>query len=177
MSRFLDGRGRIFGKVNLVDVLVVLVVIALLVFGVARIHGGSSTTVPLGVTFRVQQVRKDTVDHLLQARGTLKDDSGTVLGTVEKVTAQPSQEEVLSPLSGKLQVQKSPLFQDVDITVRARAVASGGVLPYRRRVYRRRQEVGPSGDTSLPGVGDRTKSVAAVGSVAGDGTESSLRCG
>ena len=128
MSRFLDERGRIFAKVNVVDIIAAVALIVLVMFGLTRIHSGSSATIPLGVTFRVQQVRKDTVNNLLQARGTLKDDSGTVLGTVEKVTAQPSEEEVLSPLTGKLQVQKSPLFQDVDITVRAKAVTSGGLI-------------------------------------------------
>ena len=105
MSRFLDERGRIFAKVNVVDIIAAVALIVLVMFGLTRIHSGSSATIPLGVTFRVQQVRKDTVNNLLQARGTLKDDSGTVLGTVEKVTAQPSEEEVLSPLTGKLQVR------------------------------------------------------------------------
>ena len=35
MSRFLDERGRIFGKVSVVDILVILVIIAVVAFAAA----------------------------------------------------------------------------------------------------------------------------------------------
>jgi hypothetical protein len=126
MSRFLDERGRIFGKVNVVDILVLLAVAALIVFAVARTQGTSSTTVPVQVTIRVELVRQVTVDRLLKATGTIKDDGGTTLGKVEKVSSQPSDEEILNPLTGKLEKQASPLYQDVDIVVASHAVFSGG---------------------------------------------------
>ena len=126
MSGFIDKQGRIFGKVNVVDIVIVLGLIALLAFAVDRMHHTSPASVSVRVTFRVQQVRKATVDKLRLAYGTVKDDSGRVLGTVEKVVAQPSEEEVLSPLTGKLEVQESPLFEDVDITVLAKTIASNG---------------------------------------------------
>jgi hypothetical protein len=129
MSRFLDERGRLFGKVNVVDFLVLLAVIALIVFAVGRIERPSSSTLPVQVTFRAQQVRQVTAAKLLAAHGTLKNDSGTILGKVVKVSAQPSQEEVLNRLTGKLEVQSSPLYQDVDIVISAHAVSPGG--PYR----------------------------------------------
>ncbi len=126
MSRFLDERGRIFGKVNVVDVLVLLAVIALIVFAVARTQGTNSTSVPIQVTFRAMLQRQPIVSQLLTAHGTLKDDSGTALGKIVTVTAQPSQEEVLNPLTGKLEMQLSPLYQDVDVTISAKAVGSSG---------------------------------------------------
>ncbi|HEY5528758.1 MAG TPA: DUF4330 domain-containing protein [Thermoleophilia bacterium] len=127
MSRFLDERGRIFGKVNVVDILVLLAVIALIVFAVVRTQGSSSPTVAAVVTFRVEQVRQATVDVLLAAHGTIRDDGGTTLGKVKSATAQPSQEEVVNPLTGKLETQPSPLYQDVDITVSGRVSTSGGL--------------------------------------------------
>ena len=57
MSRVLDERGRIFGKVNVVDLLVLVVVVALVVFAVTRTTGaggGSETTLPVRVTFTLQ---------------------------------------------------------------------------------------------------------------------------
>ncbi len=107
MSRFLDERGRIFGKVNVVDILVLLAVIALIVFAIVRVEAPSSTTVPISVTIRAQLQRRDQVGNLIAVRGTLKDDTGTTLGTIESVTAHPSSEEVLNPLTGKLEVQTS----------------------------------------------------------------------
>jgi hypothetical protein len=127
VSRFLGEKGRFFGKVKVVDVVVILAVIALIVFAVIRVEGPNpSSTVPLQVTFRVQHVPQATVAGLLGAHGTLKVDTGTILGKVLKVTAQPSQEEVLNPVTGKLEVQSSPLYEDVDIVISARAVSFGG---------------------------------------------------
>ena len=124
MSRFLDERGRIFGKVNVVDILVFLAVIALIVFAVARTQATASTTVTKDVTFRAM-MQRGLVGTLLGAHGTIKDDSGTILGKVKTVTAQPSQEEVLNPVSGKLETQASSLYQDVDVVVSVRVVGSG----------------------------------------------------
>ena len=126
MSRFLDERGRIFGKVNVVDILVFLAVIALIVFAVARTQATASTTVPIQVTIRAQLQREDSVGFLLAAQGILKDDTGSTLGKIEKVTARPSQEEVLNPLTGKLENQTSSFYEDVDIVVSGQAVKSGG---------------------------------------------------
>ncbi len=47
MGRFIDERGRIFGKVNIVDILVILVIVAVVVFAVVRFTGTSSASVPL----------------------------------------------------------------------------------------------------------------------------------
>ena len=85
MSRFLDERGRIFGKVNVVDILVLLVIIAVVVFAVVRFTGASSETVPLKVTYTVEEVRQATVDAIqetVEVNGTVRDDGGTVLGKV-----------------------------------------------------------------------------------------------
>ena len=120
MSRVLDERGRIFGKVNVVDVLVLLAVVALIVFTVVRTQGSGATTVPAQVTFEVAQVDQATASILLTAHGTLRDDSARILGTIVKVTAQPSQEEVLNPLTGQSETVLSTLYQDVYVVVGAR---------------------------------------------------------
>ena len=64
MSRFLDDRGRLFGKVNIVDLIVLLVIIAVVVFAVVRMTGSSSKTVPVRVTYVVEAVRQATVSAL-----------------------------------------------------------------------------------------------------------------
>ena len=96
MSRLLDERGRIFGVVNVVDVIVLLLIIAVVAFAVVRTSGSTSKTVPIDVTYRVEEVRQATVDQLLgavQVKATVRDDGGTLLGTVVKATATPTREE------------------------------------------------------------------------------------
>lgn len=126
MSRFIDERGRIFGKVNVVDVLVLLVIIAIVVFAVVRLTGSGSETVPLRVTFTVEEVRQATVDAL-QVKGTVRDEGGTVLGKVVEVTASPALEEVPTP-EGQLKASESPIFRDVDIVVRGEGRVSGSTV-------------------------------------------------
>jgi hypothetical protein len=138
MSRFLDGRGRLFGVVNIVDLLVLLVIIAVVVFAVVRSTGGSSQTVPVRVVYTVQEVRQATVDALTQAvasKATVRDETGTVLGHVEKIVAAPTLEEFVTP-AGELKAFDSPVFSDVNIEVLGDGHISGstvrvGSLPIR----------------------------------------------
>ncbi len=126
MSRFLDERGRFFGKVNVIDLLVLLVIIAVVVFAVVRMTGGSSETVPVRVTYTVEAVRQASVDAL-QAKGEVTDDGGTVLGKVEEVVVTPTLEEFLTP-DGELKAFESPVFSDVSIVVLGEGRVSGSTV-------------------------------------------------
>ena len=127
MSRFLDERGRIFGKVNVVDILVLLVVAAVVVFAVVRMTGSSSTTVPVRATYTAEAVRQATVDMLrknVKVKGTVRDEGGTLLGAVQDVVVTPTREEFITP-QGKLEEFQSPIFSDVSIAVLGEARVSG----------------------------------------------------
>ena len=126
MSRFLDDRGRLFGKVNIVDLIVLLVIIAVVVFAVVRMTGSSSKTVPVRVTYVVEAVRQATVSAL-QAKGTVTDDGGTGLGKVQDVVVTPTLVEV--PTSdGGLKAVESPVFSDVSIVVLGNGRVSGSTV-------------------------------------------------
>ncbi|MBN1629951.1 MAG: DUF4330 family protein [Thermoleophilia bacterium] len=119
MSRFLDERGRIFGKVNIVDLLVLLVIVAVVVFAVMRTTGDSSETIPVKVTYMVTEQRQATVDALtgaVQAKTVVRDDGGTKLGEVVEVVPSPTLEEFLTP-EGELKAFESPIYSDVAIVV------------------------------------------------------------
>lgn len=126
MSRFLDERGRIFGTVNVVDLLVLLVIVAVVVFAVFRTTGDASETFPVEVTYTVQEVRQATVDALLEAveaQALVRDDGGTELGTVVTVTPHPTLKESLTA-DGRLESFESPVFSDVDIVLSGHATES-----------------------------------------------------
>lgn len=119
MSRFLDERGRIFGKVNIVDLLVLLVIAAVVVFAVMRTTGDSSQTIPVRVTYTVTEVRQATVDALTQAvqqKTVVRDDGGTKLGEVVEVVPSPTLKEEFTP-DGTLEAFPSPVYSDVAIVV------------------------------------------------------------
>lgn len=130
MSRFLDERGRIFGTVNVVDLLVLLVIAAVVVFAVVRTTGDTSKTFPVEVTYTVQEVRQATVDALLKAvdaKARVRDDGGTTLGNVVGVTPRPTVKESLTA-EGGLVSSESPVFSDIDIVVAGDATESNSTV-------------------------------------------------
>lgn len=130
MARFLDERGRIFGKVNVVDIVVLLAIIAVAVFAVVRFTGSDAATVPLKVTYRVEQVRQATVDAIqgaVKVGGTVRDDGGTMLGKIVAVDVGPTRVEYMTP-QGELKGFDSPVFSDVSIVVQGKGTESGGTF-------------------------------------------------
>jgi len=96
MSRIIDERGRIFGKVNVVDILVFLVIVAVIVFAITRLTGTSAQTVPVTVEYTMEQVREATVvavGNAAKKGDRVKDDSGTFLGEIAEIRVTPTEEE------------------------------------------------------------------------------------
>ena len=130
MSRFIDERGRIFGKVNVVDILVLLVIVAVIVFAVMRTTGSSSETVPVTVVYTVEEVRAPTVRAItaeLEGKGTVTDEGGTVLGRMQAAEVFPTEEQYLTS-SDALEKFPSPIFSNIDITVVGQGSVSNGTV-------------------------------------------------
>jgi len=130
MSRFLDEKGRILGRLNVVDLLVFLTLIAIIAFAVFRLTGSAVDAVPVRVTYVVEAIRQATVDQLqskAQVQGTVRDEAGTILGKVERVAVKPTSEEFMTP-QGELKAFDSPIFRDVSITVLGEGTVSGGTV-------------------------------------------------
>ncbi len=87
MSRVIDDRGRLFGKVNVIDILVLVVIVALAVF--VGLRFGSEDAVvstekkPVTVTFLIQPAHEGMIDSYT-VLGQLRDKEGRLLGTIEK---------------------------------------------------------------------------------------------
>ena len=130
MGRFLDDRGRIFGKVNVVDILVLLVIVAVVVFAVVRFTSAGSEKLPLKVTYTVEAVREATVEAIQRSvpiNASVSDEGGTVLGRVDRVDVRPTKVEYMTP-EGELKAFDSPIFNDVEIVVRGEGSRSGDTL-------------------------------------------------
>jgi hypothetical protein len=127
MSRFIDERGRIFGKVNVVDILVLLVIVAVVVFAVVRLSGGGTDTRPLKVTFIAKELRNEEADSVLKwvkPGDNLVDESGTVLGKVQSVVAEATLVEYFTSTDIPQQFP-STILKDVKIVVRGQGSVSG----------------------------------------------------
>jgi hypothetical protein len=83
MARIIDDRGRLFGKVNIVDILVLVVVIAVAVFVGLRATEARVDTVPVSISFLVQPTESQAIAGFTTL-GPVKDVAGRTLGTIEK---------------------------------------------------------------------------------------------
>jgi hypothetical protein len=116
LRRLLDDRGRLFGKVNIVDLVVLVVIAAIVVFAAVRLTGGGAVeSVPVKVTFVEFKVEQALVAGL-QAKGTVRDAAGNVIGEVQSVQVTPSTEELLTP-EGEFKAFPSPTKSTVTFVV------------------------------------------------------------
>ena len=82
MSPLLDDRGRLFGRVNILDILVLLLIVALGAFAFTRVHETSGTAFTLRTTLRADKLRYPPVEQIRVGQS-VRDDSGNVQGKVE----------------------------------------------------------------------------------------------
>ncbi len=100
----LDKKGKLFGKISIVDILVVVLVLAMLVGGFVTYQKIASNKVltenkgliktnatgTLEVTMRVKEVRQMTVDAFAEGDEMFFDDTGKFLGEIKAIETEPS---------------------------------------------------------------------------------------
>ncbi len=127
MSRILDDRGRIFGKVNIVDIVVLVVIVAIVVFAAVRLGGDEAVaTVPVKVTLVDARVDNAQVAGL-QGKGTIKDSAGNIIGELQSVQATPTLEDLLTT-DGQYKAFPSTLRSDVTFVVSGEGTVSDSTV-------------------------------------------------
>lgn len=128
---WLDERGRLFGRVNIVD----LMVLALVLIVAARLGLKSrvfravnpSTVKPVEVVLVVEDVRQATADAMQEGETVLNTKSNAVLGKLVKKEVRPAQKEVQTA-DGRLVLAESPFKKDVYLTVRGEGQVTSNVI-------------------------------------------------
>ncbi|MHB1127153.1 MAG: DUF4330 domain-containing protein [Bacillota bacterium] len=126
--RILDQRGRLWGKINLLDLLVVLVVIAGLIgYAMMSRNSGEGETLdsisPVRIGLIIDYVKPE-VAQALQPGDTVTIIGAGILGRVETVKVSPA--KVASTRSdGSRVVVEDPKSVDIDITVSGKGVVKG----------------------------------------------------
>ncbi|MCZ7664062.1 MAG: DUF4330 domain-containing protein [Thermoleophilia bacterium] len=127
MSSILDDRGRLFGKVSVVDLFVLLLVVALAGLAYVRLAGsGEGAEKDYLLTMAIEKVRKATTDQF-EIGDLVRDDAGNVLGHIESVAIEPTPTEVFDD-QGNLYQRPSPVFSDVKIVIKGRGTFSPGAV-------------------------------------------------
>ena len=116
MSPFIDDRGRLFGRVNILDIFVLLLIVVLAVFAFTRTRDATVTTFKVRTTLKAEKLREPPVDKIKVGQ-TVRDDIGNVLGKVERPpTTIPTKEEVPTA-EGGLAYPDSQVYYDLSIDV------------------------------------------------------------
>lgn len=95
--KIVDNKGRLFGIINIIDLLVLLAVVALVVIGVSRMGKGivtTSTTKEGIVTYEISDIRQVTVDNIIVGDPIYHYDKGTYIGEIVDVRIEPLKEKV-----------------------------------------------------------------------------------
>lgn len=113
----IDNKGRLFGKVNLLDLAVVLVVLAVAVrFGYQYVN--PTSVLPEGedkiieVTMLLPQVRQPTVDQMKVGATVVESKTANVMGKIVDVKTQPAK------VSGPAGEYESKYTVDALVTIR-----------------------------------------------------------
>ena len=121
-----DKKYRLFGVINLIDL---LVVIALIVGGLVvykLLWGGSEAAAPVAqlkdveYTLMCPSVRNYSEGQIRVGDPVSTKTSGKSIGTVSSVTSNPSPGDVLNPQTGKVEPYHSTFSTDVYIKVKAK---------------------------------------------------------
>lgn len=116
----IDKNGKLFGKINIIDLAVILAVIVVAVGVIVRFTGGAGKIVTEGTkieyTVRVQGVRQYTVDAL-QKKGIITNKKYTaVVGEIKDVVVTPAKQRAVTA-NGQLVQAELPERYDCLVTI------------------------------------------------------------
>lgn len=124
--RFLDERGRVFGKISIVDLIIVLVLVAGAAwFGYAKFGRDLGAEIaareePARYTIIVTTIRQTTAEALAKGGKVFEFKTGAEIGTIKEVRTEPADIWSMQPDGRWLQVKSSDRV-DAYVTVEATA--------------------------------------------------------
>lgn len=127
--KLLDDNGKLFGKINMIDFGIVLMVIviafaAYLKFGVLDQTGVSTELEPVRYTIELKNVRSEYLENI-QIGDTIYDTGGTEIGTITNVSST-DYEKALEMLDGTIIIAAVPDRYTTLVEVEAETVIKDG---------------------------------------------------
>lgn len=131
--KIIDSKGKLFGIINIIDLLVIAIIVTAGFYGIGRIkptdtNGPSSEVTYADIVIRafVAEVRQETVDVIIENEGVIESTSKGFIGTViEKKAVQATKHITTS--DGRIVKADIPERFDVEVFIKARAKVEKGV--------------------------------------------------
>lgn len=125
----IDKKGRLFGKLNIIDLLVVIFIAAAICitcfkFASSSEKGVTETNASIEYTIKVSAVRDFTVRQFKEGESLYDNETGKYIGKISAVKAEDSMDYVLKS-DGTYSYAKRPERSDVIITVETKGLING----------------------------------------------------
>ena len=121
----IDGKGRLFGKVNIIDLVIILLVLAIAGGAYYMFFGGDDNQVVessmVTYDFEINNVSKDFVDAITTGDPIRDSVRGNALGTVVSKASREATMLNEDFINGRYVISKVPNTYDVVITIEAKA--------------------------------------------------------
>lgn len=124
MSPLIDDRGRLFGRVSVVDIIVLLLIVAVAAFAWGRFAGDQAKMKDYRMEVFIDRTRVPQVDAS-NIGDTVRDEGGAVLGKIESVLEETSRIDAVDSSGNVNPDGKSTVFKDITITIKGQAQVSG----------------------------------------------------
>lgn len=122
----IDKNGKLFGKINLIDLIIILVIIIVVVFVALRVTGGGggdSGAVPVKISFFATEVPDYVVDYINVGDSVMDYTEDVAMGTVESFeTGEPLGYD--TDANGEVQAVVREGHKSLSMTITGKAVMS-----------------------------------------------------
>ncbi|NLW21713.1 MAG: DUF4330 domain-containing protein [Tissierellia bacterium] len=123
----LDEKGRLFGKINILDLFIILMIGILSIGGFYKLRRIDPTDIvipkPIELKIIVLDREKIGVDMIKEGDILKEYDTGTVLGKIKKVEVYPASTEV-ETVDGEIKIAEIPDRYDLIITIDGKATVT-----------------------------------------------------
>lgn len=128
---FIDDRGRLFGKINILDIIILTIIIALTFGGIYKImYVNTNTSMEsksIKVKLLVKEREKISLDKI-KVEDVLKEyDTGFVFGKISDVKVEPATKEI-ETINGEIKRAEIPEKYDLYITTEANAMITENAI-------------------------------------------------
>ncbi len=127
MTTFIDRQGRLFGKVSVVDILILVLLVALVFFAFVRFSEPAATAVTVETKLTMERQRDPTVSQF-EVGAPVYDEGGAFLGYVDKVEAVRMPLDVFTADGEPVVGAVSQVYWDLSIWVRGKGHESGSSI-------------------------------------------------
>lgn len=136
----IDERGRVFGRVNLIDLMVVFgVVIAIILVYTTVTRQGKVLSVPedktIGYTVLIKEVRPEIADYIKKGDLVKKQTNQAPIGTIKQVSVKPALVVDFNGVDKRI-ATTSPVDKDVYVTIETKGRVGKDIIATGNEVIR-----------------------------------------